>query len=322
MLTELVLPAPAKLNLFLHITGRRPDGYHNLQTLFQFLDFGDLLTIASSDSGIELVTGLEGVEPEDNLIVKAARLLQQETGCRLGAKIHLDKLLPMGGGLGGGSSNAATTLLGLNALWGLGLTIDQLAALGLKLGADVPVFVRGHSAFAEGVGEILTPIELQEAWFLVLVPNAQVNTAAMYGHSELTRDSSPIIVRDVLEWEGAALKQAPYNHQEYHHKQQRRNDFEPLVRSLYPEVDKTLSLLDNLTDSMIGRAMMSGSGASVFARFASREPALTAQAELTLSVTRPEIAEDTSKLHSFVARGMNRSPLHTALQQSGFTFTA
>ena len=318
MLTELVLPAPAKLNLFLHITGRRPDGYHNLQTLFQFLDFGDQLTIASSDSGIELVSDLEGVEPEDNLIVKAARLLQQETGCRQGAKIHLDKQLPMGGGLGGGSSNAATTLLGLNALWGVSLTLDQLAALGLKLGADVPVFVRGHSAFAEGVGEILTPVELREDWFLIAVPNAQVNTAAMYGHSDLTRDSLPIRVRDVLEREGAALAQALDNHQG----QQRRNDFEPLVRSLYPEVDKTLSLLDNLADSSIGRAMMSGSGASVFARFASREQALTAQAELTLSVTRPEIADDTSKLHSFVAHGINRSPLHTALQQAGFTLTA
>ncbi|WP_257285065.1 4-(cytidine 5'-diphospho)-2-C-methyl-D-erythritol kinase [Endozoicomonas sp. SESOKO1] len=321
MLTELVLPAPAKLNLFLHITGRRPDGYHNLQTLFQFLDFGDQLTIADSDSGIELLANLEGVEPEDNLIVKAARLLQQETGCRRGAKIHLDKQLPMGGGLGGGSSNAATTLLGLNALWGLSLTIDQLAELGLKLGADVPVFVRGHSAFAEGVGEILTPVELPEAWFLVLVPNAQVNTAAMYGHSDLTRDSLPIGVRDVLGREGAA-DQAPDNNQEHHQNQQRRNDFEPLVRSLYPEVDKALTLLDNHAGSSIGRAMMSGSGASVFARFASREQALTAQNALTPSVTRPRIADDTSTLYSFVARGINRSPLHAALQQAGFMLTA
>ena len=307
MLTELVFPAPAKLNLFLHITGRRPDGYHNLQTLFQFLDFGDQLTITKSDSGIELVSNLEGVEPEDNLIVKAARLLQKEVGCQHGAEILLHKKLPMGGGLGGGSSNAATTLLGLNALWGLNLTIDQLAALGLKLGADVPVFVRGHSAFAEGVGEILTPLDPQEDWFLVVAPDVQVNTAAMYGHSDLTRDSLPIKVC-------AALDQGS--------EQQRRNDFEPLVRSLYPEVDKTLSLLDNLADSSIGRAMMSGSGASAFARFASREQALTAQAELNLSVTRPEIADDTSKLHSFVAHGTNRSPLHTALQQAGFMLTA
>ena len=228
MLTELVLPAPAKLNLFLHITGRRPDGYHNLQTLFQFLDFGDQLTIVVINSGIELVSDLEGVEPEDNLIVKAARLLQQETGCRQGARIHLDKRLPMGGGLGGGSSNAATTLLGLNALWGLNLTIDQLTALGLKLGADVPVFVRGHSAFAEGVGEILTPIELQEAWFLILVPDARVNTAEMYGHGDLTRNSLPISVRDVLEREGFTFDQVSFDqasNQEHHNKLQLRKRF-------------------------------------------------------------------------------------------------
>ncbi|USE35144.1 4-(cytidine 5'-diphospho)-2-C-methyl-D-erythritol kinase [Endozoicomonas sp. SCSIO W0465] len=322
MLTELVLPAPAKLNLFLHITGRRPDGYHNLQTLFQFLDFGDQLTMANSDAGIELVTNLEGVEPEENLIVKAARLLQQETGCQQGAKIFLDKQLPIGGGLGGGSSNAATTLLGLNALWGLNLTIDHLAALGLRLGADVPVFVRGHSAFAEGVGEILTPVELRESWFLVVVPNAQVNTATMYGHSDLTRDSLPIRVRDVLDREGVALDQAPDNNQEHLRKQQWRNDFEPLVRSLYPEVDKTLSLLDNLADSSIGRAMMSGSGASIFARFASREQALTAQAELTLGVTRTKSTDDTSRLRSFVARGVNRSPLHTDLQLADVMYGA
>lgn len=310
MLTELVLPAPAKLNLFLHIIGRRSDGYHNLQTLFQFLDFGDRLTFTFSNSGISLVSELDGVAPEDNLIVRAARLLKQETGCQQGVSILLDKQLPMGGGLGGGSSNAATTLLGLNVLWELGLTIDQLEELGLRLGADVPVFVRGHSAFAEGVGEILTPVEPGEDWFLVVVPDAQVNTAAMYGHSDLTRDSLPIKVCAALDGEGVALDQGS--------EQQGRNDFEPLVRSLYPKVDKTLSLLDNLADSSIGRAMMSGSGASVFARFASREQALAAQAELSLNVSRPEIADDTSKLHSFVAHGINRSPLHTALQHAGY----
>lgn len=303
MLTELVLPAPAKLNLFLHIIGRRSDGYHNLQTLFQFLDFGDRLTFTLSNSGISLVSDLDGVAPEDNLIVRAARLLQQETGCQQGVSILLDKQLPMGGGLGGGSSNAATTLLGLNALWELGLAIGQLAELGLRLGADVPVFVRGHSAFAEGIGEVLTPVEPEEDWFLIVVPDVHVNTAAMYGHSDLTRDSLPIKVC-------AALDQVS--------QQQRRNDFEPLVRALYPEVDKTLSLLDNLADSIIGRAMMSGSGASVFARFASREQALAVQAGLSLNVSRPEIADDTSKLHSFVAHGINRSPLHTALQHAGY----
>lgn len=307
-MTVLVLSAPGKLNLFLYITGRRPDGYHNLQTLFQFLDFGDQLTIIRRDSGIELMSNLDGVEPEDNLIVKAARLLQQEVGRELGAKILLNKKLPMGGGLGGGSSNAATTLLGLNALWELNLTIDRLAMIGLKLGADVPVFVRGHSAFAEGVGEILTPMDPQEDWFLVIVPDVRVNTTAMFEHSDLTRDSLPISVCASL---GQRLEH------------QRRNDFEPLVRSLYPEVDKTFSLLDNLADLSIGRAMMSGSGASVFARFASREQALAAQTELALSKgARPEIADDTPKLRSFVARGINCSPLHTDLQRAGFVLTA
>ncbi|WP_299729875.1 4-(cytidine 5'-diphospho)-2-C-methyl-D-erythritol kinase [uncultured Endozoicomonas sp.] len=294
MLTELTLPAPAKLNLFLYITGKRADGYHNLQTLFQFLDIGDELTFTLSDSDVELTTELIGVAPEDNLIVKAARLLQQQTGCQKGVRIALDKQMPMGGGLGGGSSNAATTLLALNVLWNLNLSVNQLADFGLKLGADVPVFVRGFSAFAEGVGEILTPVSPPEYWFLVAVPDVHVNTAAMFGHQELTRDSSPIKVAAALEQEG-------------------RNDFQPLVRSLYPEVDKTLSLLDNLADSSIGQAVMSGSGASVFARFASREQALAAQ----MALSSREAAAGLSKVRSFVARGMNCSPLVDAVQCFG-----
>ncbi|WP_067581587.1 4-(cytidine 5'-diphospho)-2-C-methyl-D-erythritol kinase [Endozoicomonas ascidiicola] len=295
MLTELTLPAPAKLNLFLYITGKRADGYHNLQTLFQFLDIGDELTFTLSDSDVELTTELIGVAPEDNLIVKAARLLQQQTGCQKGVRIALDKQMPMGGGLGGGSSNAATTLLALNVLWNLNLSVNQLADFGLKLGADVPVFVRGFSAFAEGVGEILTPVLPSEDWFLVAVPDVHVNTAAMFGHQELTRDSSPIKVAAALEQEG-------------------RNDFQPLVRSLYPEVDKTISLLDNLADSSIGQAVMSGSGASVFARFASREQALAAQVVLSSR----EAAAGLSKVRSFVARGMNCSPLYSALENAGY----
>ncbi|WP_067518704.1 4-(cytidine 5'-diphospho)-2-C-methyl-D-erythritol kinase [Endozoicomonas ascidiicola] len=295
MLTELTLPAPAKLNLFLYITGKRADGYHNLQTLFQFLDIGDELTFTLSDSDVELTTELIGVAPEDNLIVKAARLLQQQTGCQKGVRIALDKQMPMGGGLGGGSSNAATTLLALNVLWNLNLSVNQLADFGLKLGADVPVFVRGFSAFAEGVGEILTPVLPSEDWFLVAVPDVHVNTAAMFGHQELTRDSSPIKVAAALEQEG-------------------RNDFQPLVRSLYPEVDKTISLLDNLADSSIGQAVMSGSGASVFARFASREQALAAQ----VALSSREAAAGLSKVRSFVARGMNCSPLYSALENAGY----
>lgn len=305
MLSELVLPAPAKLNLFLHIIGRRPDGYHNLQTLFQFLDYGDQLTFSATDHGVELVADLDGVAVADNLVMKAVRLLQQVSKCQLGVRIVLDKRLPMGAGLGGGSSNAATALLGLNALWGLGLSMDQLARLGLQLGADVPVFVRGYSAFAEGVGDVLTPMEPLQEWFLVAVPDAHVNTAAMYGHPDLTRDSLPITLRAAL-----ALSFADH--------QQRRNDFQPLVRTLHPQVDKTLRVLDNFAGLSIGPAMMSGSGASVFVRFASCEQAQAVQSELNTRISRNGVPEQASRLHSFVARGTNISPLHRALQSFGF----
>ncbi len=305
MLSELVLPAPAKLNLFLHIISRRPDGYHNLQTLFHFLDYGDQLTFATIDQGVELVTNLDGVDAEDNLVMKAVRLLRRVSGCRLGIRIVLDKHLPLGAGLGGGSSNAATVLLGLNAIWGLGLSMDQLAGLGVQLGADVPVFVRGHSAFAEGVGDLLSPLELPEEWFLVAVPNVHVNTAAMYSHPDLTRDSLPITLRAAL-----ALSHADH--------EQRRNDFQPLVRAVHPQVDKTLRVLDNFAGLSIGRAMMSGSGASVFVRFASYGQALTVQSELNSCIFCDGALEQTSKLHSFVARGVNVSPLHGALRGLGF----
>ena len=277
----LILPAPAKINRFLHIIGRRADGYHQLQTLFQFLDYGDELTFERSHH-LELETPLPELRTENNLILQAGRLLQQKTGCTKGAYITLDKKLPMGGGVGGGSSNAATALLGLNQLWGLGLDEDALAELGLQLGADVPVFVRGRSAFAEGVGEELTPVNPSEPWYLVLIPNVHVNTAAMYGHEDLTRDSRPIKV-------SAALDQAG------------RNDFQPLVRRLYPEVDNCLTLLDNFAQESMGSAMLSGSGACVFAPYATRDKAL---------VTLKAIG---SQAKGFVARGINSSPLHTAL---------
>ena len=192
----LVLPSPAKLNLMLHILGRRADGYHELQTLFQFLDYGDEMTFAVRDDGvIFLHTEFAGVAHDDNLIVKAAKKLQQQSNSPLGIDIWIKKILPMGGGIGGGSSNAATTLLGLNHLWQLNWTEDQLAALGLSLGADVPVFVRGHAAFAEGVGEILTPVEPEEPWYVVLVPQVSVSTAEIFSDPLLTRDSLPIKVR-------------------------------------------------------------------------------------------------------------------------------
>lgn len=192
-MATLTLPAPAKLNLWLHIIGRRPDGYHELETVFQFLDHADQLHYSLRDDGqIHLRTEIAGVPHDSNLIVKAARKLQQQSGCALGVDIWLDKILPMGGGIGGGSSNAATTLLALNHLWQLGWDEDRLAGLGLGLGADVPVFVRGHAAFAQGVGEQLTPVDPEEPWYVVLVPQVSVSTAEIFSHPELTRDSLPL----------------------------------------------------------------------------------------------------------------------------------
>ncbi len=280
---ELTLPAPAKINRFLYIIGKRPDGYHNLQTLFQFLDVGDELTFSPADQ-LSLTTSLPALDNDDNLILQAARLLMKVAGVQKGVRITLTKNLPLGGGLGGGSSNAATVLLGLNHLWGLDFSQDTLAALGLQLGADVPVFVYGKSAFAEGVGEQLTPVEPNEPWFVVLTPEAHVNTAEIYAHPDLTRDTSPIKVCSALD-------------------QPARNDFEPLVRRCYPEVDKCLHLLDNSDHSSIGPALLSGSGACVFSPFSTREEAVAALHAIG------------SRAKGFVARGINNSPLHSVLKR-------
>ncbi|HEX6549495.1 MAG TPA: 4-(cytidine 5'-diphospho)-2-C-methyl-D-erythritol kinase, partial [Gammaproteobacteria bacterium] len=189
-------PAPAKLNLFLHITGRRADGYHTLQTLFQFLDHGDLLDFrVRADGRIVRIAGPAGIPPDQDLAVRAAHRLQAAAGVSLGADISLHKRLPAQAGLGGGSSDAATTLVALNRLWGAGLSVEQLAALGLELGADVPVFVKGRAAWAEGVGEQLTPLdELPEPWFLVIQPAAEVSTRELFQAAELTRNSLPITI--------------------------------------------------------------------------------------------------------------------------------
>lgn len=274
------LPAPAKLNLFLHITGRRADGYHLLQTVFQFLEQTDTLRFTPrSDGRLALSPELAGVPAESNLILKAARLLQAETGSRQGADIVLEKNLPMGGGLGGGSSDAATALLALNRLWGLDLSEDRLAALGLKLGADVPVFVRGHAAWAEGVGERLVPVEIPEPYYLVLTPNAHVSTAEVFNHTQLTRHTPAITLAAFLAG-GAALSL--------------RNDCENVVRTLSPEVDAALSWL-----GAFGHARMTGTGACCFLECANRDTAATLLAQ--------------SPIPGFVARGMNRSPAHIAL---------
>lgn len=231
--------SPAKLNLFLHITGRRANGYHELQTVFQLLDWGDEMVFERTDElGAELLNPMDGVAAADNLILRAASLLSSE---RWGVRIGITKHIPMGAGLGGGSSNAATTLLMLNHLWELGHSVDELAELGLSLGADVPVFVRGHSAWAEGIGEQLSPIELPERWYLILCPNCHVSTAEIFSAPELTRDTSAITMSAFFE--GA-----------------KRNDLQPIVEARYPRVRKALIWLNKFAP-----AMMTGSGAAVFA---------------------------------------------------------
>lgn len=247
---KLTCPAPAKLNLFLHVTGRRADGMHLLQTLFRFIDLSDTLHFELRTDGVVHRTNfIEAVPEEQDLCVRAARLLQKNTGCTLGTDITLEKCIPMGGGLGGGSSDAATTLIALNRLWSLGLTRDQLMELGLELGADVPVFLFGENAFAEGVGEKLQAYELSEAWYVVLFPPVHVPTAKIFSHPELTRDSVSIIIR--------ALRTQPL-----------RNDLQPVVCRLYPEVASYIETLGKF-----GKAMMTGSGACVFAEFPDQQQA-------------------------------------------------
>lgn len=276
----LTLPAPAKLNLMLHITGRRADGYHELQTLFQFLDYGDELVLRPREDGqIRLLTELPGVDHDSNLIVRAARLLQRESGCALGADILLTKRLPMGGGIGGGSSDAATTLVGLDHLWNTRLGEDRLAELGLNLGADVPVFVRGRAAFAEGVGERLQPVDLPEPWFLVIAPQVSVSTAEIFADPELTRNTPAITVRSLLAGGG-------------------RNDCQPVVEKRYPEVRNALSLLNKFV-----QARMTGTGACVFGSFPNEGEADKVRRQLPAT------------LPSFVARGRNVSMLHRSLER-------
>ena len=267
-------PAPAKLNLFLHITGRRADGYHTLQTVFQFLDYGDELSfVVTPDGQIKRASPVAGVTEEQDLTLRAAHLLKKSCGTMKGALIHLTKRLPIGGGLGGGSSDAATTLLALNELWDTRLTIPELAALGLKLGADVPVFIHGHAAWAEGIGEVLTPVEPEEAWYLVVVPPVHVSTAQVFADPELTRYSPPLTIRDFREGRGL------------------RNDLEPVVRSRYPEVDRAMRLLADF-----GEPRMSGSGGCVFLK-------------VTDANRSRQILERIPKpFTGFVARGLNRHP--------------
>jgi 4-diphosphocytidyl-2-C-methyl-D-erythritol kinase len=269
-----VYPAPAKLNLFLHVVGRRADGYHLLQTLFRFVDHGDSLRfVARDDERITLSNPLPGVAPESDLTVRAARLLQEATGCRKGVEIGVEKRLPMGGGLGGGSSDAATVLLALNHLWQLGLPRQRLQEIGLTLGADVPVFIFGRNAFAEGVGEALRPIVLPEAWYVVLEPSVQVPTAAIFGAPELRRDTPAMRVDEWKHGVGG-------------------NDLEAVAASRFPPVADALRWL-----SAFGDARMTGSGACVFAAFAEKGEAETVLGQLPTG------------LRGWLARGLDCHPL-------------
>lgn len=273
----LTFSAPAKLNLFLHVTGRRSDGYHLLQTVFRLLDFSDQLQFnLREDRVVKLHNPLAGVPENNNLCVRAAKLLQQESGTNQGVEIFLTKRIPIGGGLGGGSSDAATTLLALNYLWELDLNKDQLIKLGLQLGADVPVFIFGENAFAEGVGERLVPIKLPPAWYLVLTPPLHISTAEVFSSKELTRNTIPI-------------KIPPFSILQGH------NDLEPVVCHAYPEVAKCLEWLKQLKNITI--AAMSGSGACVFAEFE------------TESAAREAFSQIPGDMEGFVARGLDYHPM-------------
>ena len=274
-------PAPAKLNLFLHINGRRSDGYHELQTLFQFVDCCDQLDFRVTDTPeLILHSNMSNVVADsDNLILRAAKSLQQSTGYPGGAEIWLDKRLPMGGGLGGGSSDAATTLVALNQLWNTQLSHDELAAIGLKLGADIPVFIHGFAAFAEGVGECLQTVNPAELWYLIIAPDAHVSTAAVFQDPQLPRNTPKLGIDTLLS-------------------QPWRNDCQELVVSKYPQVAKALGWLLEYAPSR-----MTGTGACVFGEFSSQQQALAALAKLP------------SDMQGFVAKGMNISPLIVRLNR-------
>ena len=269
-------PAPAKLNLFLRITGRREDGYHSLQTVFRLLDWGDVVRLRVRGDGAIARHGPppEGVPEAADLLLRAARLLREATGTGQGADVAVAKNIPMGGGFGGGSSDAATVLVGLNALWETGLDTGELAALGLRLGADVPVFVRGHSAWAEGVGERLTPLDLPPAWYLLVDPGIRVATAELFQAPELTRNAAPATISDFLS--GAPLG----------------NAFEPVLRRREPAVEAAFAAL-----ARVGTPRLTGTGSGCFVEFASRDAAEAARAALP------------SGLRAWTAAGLARSPL-------------
>ena len=282
--TTLTLPSPGKLNLFLHITGRRANGYHELQTLFQFFDYGDTLHFTPNNDGqIRLTCDVPELAGDDNLIMRAARLLQQQYTPSSGVDIHLDKVLPMGGGVGGGSSNAATTLLALNHLWQLDLSHETLCDHGLGLGADVPVFVAGKATFAEGVGELFSPAHPQEHWYLVAKPDCHVATGAVFTHPDLPRNT-PVISSSGYTFEGT------------------HNDCEALVKKQHPEVANTIERLLEYAPTRL-----TGTGACVFCPFDTQQAASRALQYL--------LGGSDEGVSGFVAKGMNISSTHLALDK-------
>ena len=271
-------PAPGKLNLFLHITGRREDGYHLLQTFFQFFDFGDSLYFDINNSGnLNRITAIDGVPQKQDLIIRAAKMLQQESGSNKGADIKITKRLPMGGGIGGGSSDAATTLVALNKLWNINMSLEELAKIGIKLGADVPIFIHGHAAWAEGIGEKISYLDTSEPYYLIIKPDCSVPTAQIFSHPGLTRDSQKLKITAFRRGLG--------------------NDCEEVVRSLYPQVTEALDWL-----SAFQKAELTGTGACIFAAFETEEQA-------------KEVASKApAKWDTIVARGLNSSPLNLKAQ--------
>lgn len=283
MIDPRIWPAPAKLNLFLHITGRRADGYHELQTLFQLLNWGDEVRIEPLDQpGISRPVSSYAIEEADDLVVRAALLLQAETSCRLGARIEVDKHIPVGAGLGGGSSDAATVLVALNHLWGCGLDVDELASIGIRLGADVPVFIRGHSALASGVGDELRPVSLGERYYVLLFPGFFISTRDVFMDPALPRNSSKISLRQAVAGAG-------------------KNDCESVVKQRHPLFAKILKELDQW-----GRAQMTGTGSTLFIRL---PDAKTAKSTARAIKCRYNVR---------AACGIDRSPLYELLDFGGF----
>ncbi|EAR08215.1 4-(cytidine 5'-diphospho)-2-C-methyl-D-erythritol kinase [Reinekea blandensis] len=281
MPNTLTMPAPAKLNRFLHITGRRPDGYHELQTLFQMLDWSDQLTFTpTSQPGLLFHCSDPALETDDNLVARAYRLICEQVDQELPVSIHLQKFLPMGGGLGGGSSDAASTLLGLNQLFNLNLDQPTLERLGRTLGADVPVFVRGQTAWAEGIGDKLTPIALDELWHIIVHPNVHVSTATLFSHPELTRDTPVSTIQPELAIHG-------------------HNDFEPLVRRLYPQIDQAFECCQDY-----GNARLTGTGACLF---------MTMPDQASAENVRHSIQDRLPDANVYAVRGRNLSPAHQHL---------